>query len=147
MPPPGRRAASRTVRGPLVAMAVLALGGGAYLVAVTPPTPDSLYPKCVMYQATGLHCPGCGSGRAAHAALNGRVLQALAYNPFAVVLLPSLAVAGLVSFARWMTGRPGRSEYLISARWILTLAVVLVLFTVLRNIPVKPFSLLAPHEL
>jgi hypothetical protein len=145
-PSPDRR--TRTaVRGVLAAMAVLALGGVVYVLATTPPTPDSFYPKCMMYQATGLHCPGCGTGRATHAALNGRFLQAFAFNPFAVVLLPAVAVAVLVSLARWVTGRLGRSGFLVGGRWVLLLAVALVLFTVLRNIPVEPFTLLAPHEL
>jgi hypothetical protein len=128
-------------------MAALALAGAVYFIAATPPTPDSLYPKCTLYQATGLHCPGCGAGRAAHAALNGRFAQAFAYNPIAVVLLPAVAVVVLVRVARWALGRPPRDGYLLSGRTILVLAAGLLLFMVLRNIPAEPFTLLAPHEI
>jgi hypothetical protein len=130
-----------------VAIAALALAGAVYVITVTPPTPDSFYPKCTLYQATGLHCPGCGAGRAAHSALNGQFVQALAYNPVAVVLLPAVAVVVLVRIARWALGRPPRNGYLLSGRTILVLAVGLLLFMLLRNIPAEPFTLLAPHEL
>lgn len=145
-PTPDRR--TRTVvRGVLGAMAVLALGGVVYLLATTPPTPDSFYPKCMMYQTTGLHCPGCGTGRAAHAALNGRLVQALAFNPFAVVLLPLVIGVVLVRLGRWSRGRTVGNDLWIDGRWIWLLAVALIVFTVLRNIPAEPFTLLAPHEL
>lgn len=136
-PQPRQRLA---VRGGLLLMALAAVSGLTYLLATTPPTPDSFYPKCTMYQATGIHCPGCGTGRAVHAALNGRVRQAFAYNPVAVVLLPAVAVAVLASLA-------GVNRNPLNGRWILLLAVVLIVFTVLRNLPFYPLTLLAPHDL
>ncbi|QDU21524.1 DUF2752 domain-containing protein [Urbifossiella limnaea] len=145
-PPPDRR--TRTaVRGALVGIAVLALGGVVSLIATTPPTPDSFYPKCTLYQATGLHCPGCGAGRAAHAALNGRVAQAFAYNPVAVLLLPVVVVVALVQTVQWARGRPTRTRIIVSGRWIMALAVALIVFMLLRNLPWYPFTLLAPHDL
>ncbi len=145
-PSPNRRTRV-AVRGALAAMAVLAAGGVVFLLATTPPTPDSFYPKCMMYQATGLHCPGCGTGRSAHAALNGRLAQAFAFNPFAVVLLPVVAGVVLYRLGRWALGRPAGNDLWIDGRWIWLLAVALLVFTVLRNIPVEPLTLLAPHEL
>ena len=144
--PPGRRV-TFAVRGALVLMAVLFTAGVVYVLATTPPTPDSFYPKCTLYQATGIHCPGCGAGRAAHAALNGRLAQAFAYNPVAVVLLPVVGVVILLQLGRWLTGRKPPRAFVLDGRWIMLLAVVLILFMVLRNVPVYPFTLLAPHEL
>lgn len=135
------------VRAALAALATLALAGVAYIIATTAPTNDSIYPKCVAYQLTGLHCPGCGAGRAAHAALNGRLAQALAYNPFAVVLLPLLVAAGLIGVGRWVADCPPRDRYRIGSRWVLGLAIALILYTVARNVTHYPFTLLAPHEL
>jgi hypothetical protein len=144
--PPDRRL-KLVDRGALALLTVLFAAGVVNVLATTPPTPDSFYPKCMLYQATGIHCPGCGAGRAAHAALNGRFAQAFAYNPVAVALLPVVGVVVLVQLGRWMTGRPASRTVVLGGRWIMLLAVVLILFMVLRNIPVEPFTLLAPHEL
>src|SRR5580700_9259192 len=61
-----------------------------YTLAVIPPTETSFYPRCLSHSLTGLNCPGCGTTRALHALLNGRIVQALAYNPLAFMLLPAI---------------------------------------------------------
>lgn len=147
-PPPGPPRAGRAwVRAVLVLFAAAGLGGVAYLVAAEPPTRDSLYPKCTLYKFTRLHCPGCGTGRAAHFALNGHLQTAAKYNPFAVVLLPVVAFAVARSAVRWVRGRATRSDRPLWSGWIMALAVALVVYGVARNLPWSPFTLLAPAEL
>jgi len=141
------RRISRTriaVRTTLVCFVLVALGFIAYLVAVTPPTPDSFYPKCVLYQATGIHCPGCGAGRAAHAVLNGQFLEALRFNVYALVAVPLLFAASVRWAWRWVTGSRPAPRRVVDARWIKLLLVAILLFWLLRNVPVYPFILLAP---
>lgn len=148
-PPPAAphpRRPATGVRAGLVLLAAAGLGGVAYLAAAHPPTPDSFYPKCTFHQATGLHCPGCGTGRAAYFALNGRVGTAARYNPFALVLLPLVAVVAVRSAVDWVRGRPARRRLLWSG-WIWLLAVALVVYGVMRNLPWPPFNALAPPEL
>src|SRR5262245_60734459 len=135
------------VRGTLLVFAAAALAAVGYLIAVTPPTPDSLYPKCVLYQTTGLHCPGCGGGRAAHSLLNGRVLTAMRFNVFAVFALPVLALILIRAAVCRAFAIPTRRRKPLPAWCIWLLFVALVTFGVLRNIPVYPFTLLAPYEL
>lgn len=145
-----RRSSGRVciaVRATLLGFTLLGGGFVAYLIASHPPRPDSLYPKCMLHQLTGLHCPGCGTGRAAHAALNGRLVQALAFNPVAVVLLPVVAGVVLYRAGRWALGRPVGNDLWVDSRWVWLLAGSLLVFAVLRNVPVEPFTLLAPHEL
>lgn len=105
------------------------------------PEQSAWLPKCPLHWLTGWHCPGCGSTRAAHALLHGDVGRAMANNPLAVGGVPIVLAFGLWSRRQfgpqWTTA--------ISFRWILLLVAVLVVFTVLRNVPVYPLNLLAPH--
>jgi hypothetical protein len=100
----------------------------------------------MLYRTTGLHCPGCGLTRAVHAALNGNFSQALAYNVLAPLLLPLVALAAGSSLWHWVWGTTPRARR--PRTWVpLVIGIVVGLFVVLRNIPVYPFTLLAPHEI
>jgi len=78
-----------------------------------------------------------------HALLYGDFLQAWAMNPLTVILLPFL-IYGLMSEALiGMRGR-GLPQPAFSAGQIRVLFAVIVLFGVVRNLPVQPFALLAP---
>jgi hypothetical protein len=116
----------------LVSGAVLAVSG-LYLVAHFDPAQPGWFPRCYLYVATGLYCPGCGITRSLHALLHGDLAAAISWNPL-VVVLPLIGGVCLVR-RRWM-----------SQRWFGPVACsALILFTVLRNIPAWPFLLLAPH--
>ena len=92
-------------------------------------------PPCVFRKATGIFCPGCGSTRALRALLGGDFLAALRYNPFSIAVLfalPTLLVLRRPKF-RAVYYRLG----------VVVCAVVLV-FTVLRNLPFPAFDFLRP---
>ncbi len=100
-------------------------------------------PPCYFYAITGLHCPGCGATRAVTALLNGDISSALSFN---WLLFPTLAV--LVGLIGWkslslinLATNPFRSTQV--ERVVAVLALALVAFGVLRNIP--GLELLAPH--
>lgn len=96
------------------------------------PATSGLFPPCPFHRLTGLYCPGCGSLRGVHHLLHGRIAAALSLNPLMVFFIPVL-VAMLLK-PRW-TQRP----------WVPWAAfAVLVVYGVIRNIPVRPFTLLAP---
>lgn len=139
----------RLVRGTLLAFAGLAVAVGLYVLAVVPPTQSSIYPGCQLYQLTGLHCPGCGTTRALHALLNADPEQALAYNPFAFVALPLLAWFLVQSFWFWFWDRPlpPRTRTFWTRYGPLVIGGLLLAYAILRNVPIYPFTLLAPHEL
>jgi hypothetical protein len=133
--------------GLLVVLATLSAGALCYVAAV-PPDDNSPYPKCQLHSLTGLHCPGCGMTRSLHSILNGQFLQAMAYNLLSPILLPFLAITAVRSLWAWAWGekRSPRRRWLPS--WMpLVIGTVLLTFAVVRNIPVYPFTLLAPHEL
>ena len=105
----------------------------AVVVFAFDPMRVSLFPPCPLHQYTGLWCPGCGTTRAMHQLLHGNVAAAFRFNPLAISLLP---VIGYLAIRR--------EEQVMKPVWIWTLLGVVVAFGVLRNIPVYPFTLLAP---
>jgi hypothetical protein len=97
------------------------------------PAVSRFFPPCLLHEATGLYCPGCGSLRSLHQLLNGHPGRAFSLNPLLILSLPILALAPFV-----------RSRlYRASAAW--TAFAVLLVYGILRNIPHWPFTLLAPH--
>jgi hypothetical protein len=105
----------------------------AVVVFAFDPSRVSLFPPCPLHHYTGLWCPGCGTTRAMHQLLHGNVAAAFRYNPLAISLLPVIGYLGI-----------RREEQTMKPVWIWTLLGVVVTFGILRNIPVYPFTLLAP---
>ncbi len=98
----------------------------------THPTQTKWLPQCLLYRFTGILCPGCGNTRALHALLHGRIRESLGYN---VLLIPF----GILFFVLlWKPSIMNRN----SVFWGILATVFL--FTILRNIPCYPFTLLAP---
>jgi len=136
------------VRGTLVVFAVLGITAGLVVLGVFPPTANSWYPKCNLYQTTGLHCPGCGMTRAVHAALNGEIRQAVAQNVLVFVLIPYLIFYLLRTLWWYLWQLPKKPGWFRWPNWFTYLILALLLaFTVARNIRVEPFTSLAPQEL
>lgn len=134
------------VRACLLLLAGLGLAAGFVVVALIPPTPTSFYPKCLSYQVTGTHCPGCGTTRALHALLNGQLTQAVSYNLFALIALPYVLFSTCRSAWYWAWGEHARS-IVFPPKVMWSFVAFVILFWILRNVPVYPFTLLAPHEL
>jgi hypothetical protein len=122
----------RAVTLQFAALALLLLAA-AVILYLFPPEKTAFYPKCLLFQATGWQCPGCGGLRAAHHLLHGHFATAFHYNPLLVGLAPLLAGLGaLLLLARW-TGKPVPYPFRHPA-WIWVLVAALVLFGVLRNV-------------
>lgn len=106
------------------------------------PSMVSILPPCLFHELTGLHCPGCGATRAVHQLLHGHLLAAFRYNPLFIIALPFISYALVLD----ALGIKKRSMVDILTRpkvgWFI-LAVVIA-FWILRNIPIYPFTLLAP---
>ncbi|MBE0535989.1 MAG: DUF2752 domain-containing protein [Phycisphaerae bacterium] len=128
-------------------VAVCLLGGAAALLAVMlfafDPATSGWFPPCLLYAATGLYCPGCGSLRGLHALLHGDILGALDLNAFMVVSLPFIAYSILRGCTEAVFGSAPRPVFL-RAGWIWTMLAAIVTYGILRNVPVWPFTMLAP---
>ncbi|MHC3473947.1 DUF2752 domain-containing protein [Streptomyces sp. 7R007] len=107
-------------------------GAFAYVGAVDPNQPGH-YPVCPLYRLTGLYCPGCGGLRSAHAFVHGDLLTALRDNAPAVLGCLGFAVLWTVWVVRAARGRRLRIEPGPAHLW--TLGVLLLVFTVVRNLP------------
>jgi hypothetical protein len=110
------------------------------------PATSGLFPPCPFRALTGWYCPGCGSLRAFHQLLHGNLRTAFALNPFAVMSLPLLAYGMLSDALLVLRGRELPLIFLPGAA-IRGLAVAIVAFGILRNIPFYPLNLLAPGGL
>lgn len=100
---------------------------------------------CLLYRLTGIYCPGCGSGRAARCLLHLDIAQAADQNLLFVILLPFLAYYLIKQYIFYVTGRDVLPFFEIGYRGSVALLIVIVLFQILRNIPVFPLSYLAPN--
>jgi hypothetical protein len=98
-------------------------------------------PPCPLHALTGFFCPGCGSTRALYYLLHGHLFAALGENALAVILFPFVVYELIALLTRRLPSLSARLRP--SSLW--TLLTVVILFAVLRNIPV--FHLLAPTDI
>jgi hypothetical protein len=136
------------VRGRIFSAAIVTGAGVLALILFigNPEGRASIIPPCPLYFFTRIFCPGCGTARAMHQLLHGHLLSALAYNPLTVLFAPLLLYVLCSHILIIVRGR-GLSEPNLPARGIWALFGLILIYWILRNIPVYPFALLAPHSL
>lgn len=92
-------------------------------------------PPCLILEATGLYCAGCGGQRMFYALLRGDFPAAFFHNPFLFCLLPLVCGYLLWEALRYLK----KQRPLYKSRrflWLFGMILVLaVIFTVLRNLP------------
>jgi len=113
-------------------VAMAALAGLVTVVYNFSPSEYSFYPRCPLYAATHLLCPGCGATRAFYSMLHGDFGAALHYNAMFTVLAPFL----LAWFAFWCHGmmRYDRVPRVVVPRGVAVgLGIAAVLFMIARN--------------
>jgi hypothetical protein len=119
---------------------------GLAAVSLWKPGTSVFLPPCPFHALLGLFCPGCGSTRMVYYLVHGELITSFRQNPLAFVFLPFVAVklvSGVlpprfqVSFAFIDRIIPPRHQPMV-------LLVVVIAFTVLRNIPIWPACTLAP---
>lgn len=123
--------------------------GGLCLLAAAPlardlwPLVNELVPRCPFHVLTGLHCPGCGTWRALSAFVQGDWRLAAACNPILCLAVPLLAWEWCRPPASPVqsTAQPERRRFPATSRLVL---LVVCTYWILRNVPLFPFTLLAP---
>jgi hypothetical protein len=124
----------------MFALAVAAAVAAGWLVRTFDPAEHSFFPPCWLNRLTGLHCPGCGGTRAAHALLRGDVIGAVRFNALLVVGLPLFLLVFWKQLRAERRGAPGM-RYLAHVS-----AICLILFALARNIPSPETSPFAPPK-
>src|SRR5438270_9716221 len=143
---PGASPKSRRAAVPFICFSVLAVCSAT--LYFFDPAHFGFYPKCALYQSTGLLCPGCGSLRALHQLLHGHWAEALRFNALLVLFLPLAFLYGatyllLYRLPCYLLLEPmdrSKIERLqaftkIRPIWVWIGFVILVLFGVWRNLP------------
>ncbi len=109
----------------------------------TNPSGQSFFPKCPFHSITGLHCPGCGSQRALHDFLHGKILEGFQHNfLIGLALLVILYKAFLWIRSYFYPQKNNNLLYNPKTAWVILILVLV--FWILRNIPLSPFNILAP---
>jgi hypothetical protein len=106
------------------------------------PSDYGFIPSCVFYKMTGLYCPGCGSMRAMHFLLTGSIFLSLRCNPLVIFLFPLI----IFLLIKWLYAIFGQKELTFRGLQYIYwgVLVVIVLFFIIRNIPVRAFDFLRP---
>ena len=131
--PAGDCAAHGKHRGRLygaIGSGVLLAGALAYVGLADPHNTNSVYPLCPFKLLTGWNCPFCGGLRMVHDMLHGDFAAAINDNIFALVGLPLLV--------GWMVFRYRRGRSSVPIAMLVTITVLTIAWTVLRNLPGFP---------
>ncbi len=107
------------------------------------PTVYNFFPKCPFLRLTGFQCPGCGSQRAVHQILRGNLLTGIRHNYLFLVLFLVLGYQLLIFFLNKYSSKK-HTNLLHKSALIKAIAIIIILFWVFRNIPIFPFTELAP---
>lgn len=113
-----------------IASGALLTGALGYIGLVDPHNPHSVYPLCPFKLLTGWNCPFCGGLRMVHDLLHGDFVAAINDNIFALVGIPLLA--------GWLVLRYRQGRSLMPAPVSVTIMVLAIAWTVLRNLPGFP---------
>jgi len=138
------------IRFVILIITCLLLAAAVFFVCRVDPGKNPFGPICSFYGITGLYCPGCGMTRSLYAVMGGHFGEAFSYNPlwpfFALLVLGSLCLWFYFLLTRKNPFNPVNRFLAKHPRYCLITAIVIILFWVLRNIPVFPFTVLAPAQ-
>lgn len=129
MAPSAPVSSRRRLYGGLGTGALVAAGLG-YVGIGNPHRPDFFFPACPFRVLTGWNCPACGGLRMTHDLLHGDLGAAAVDNVFLLVGLPLLLA--------WILVRWRRRQSLLPVPAIVVIAVAMIMWTVVRNLPGFP---------
>lgn len=121
-----------------IGIPLIVIGLIVYLYGYGSPFP------CAFYQLLSVYCTGCGAGRAAFDLIHFDILGALGHNMLFTLVSPFVAYYIIKIYIRITFNKDPLPFFNISLKLGYIILLVVVVFTILRNIPVFPFSMLAP---
>lgn len=118
--------------------------GLAVLFFILDPNNSELFPKCIFHSLTGCYCPGCGSQRAIHSLLHLDFYGVIGNNFLFIPALLLIIYHYLHSVLnKWFLWKLPNVFYFKKTPWIIF--GVILIFWIIRNISIYPFSILAPN--
>ena len=101
------------------------------------------FPSCPLYSISGIYCPGCGSQRAMHDLLHLNIVGAIGHN---MLIVPAIIVVVYNYTIKLLENKRGAVLYnfMYEPKAPIIVFMVIMVFWILRNIPVWPFDKLAP---
>ncbi|MBK9249805.1 MAG: DUF2752 domain-containing protein [Ignavibacteria bacterium] len=100
-------------------------------------------PRCPFFWATGYYCPGCGTTRGLHRLLHGDFIGALHANILMIVTVPYILYS-FISYLFLNILSKNLPPIIFKPIVVQLLAAFTIVFWLVRNIPVYPFTLLIP---
>jgi len=128
---------------PLIILGVLMFFGMLTLYFFWDPSYSNIFPKCPFYSITGIYCPGCGSQRTAHNILNGNILEGIRHN-YLIALLALVLLYQTFMFIMSKVLNKDVDNLLHKSKVTNGILILIILFWILRNINLFPFTELAP---
>lgn len=124
---------------------LLLIAGGVVYYNFNPASSSGWAPTCTFHELTSYNCPGCGGQRALHSLLHGHILEAMRFNILYALGFPFLVYLYFFCVEVYILGNKKLSaNFLFSPRTGIIIAITVVVFFLLRNIPVWPFIYLSP---
>lgn len=127
----------------LIIFGVLLFFGILALYFYWNPSDSNLFPKCPLYSTTGIYCPGCGSQRAAHQILNGNIIEGIRHN-YLIGLLVIVLLYQVFTYIMNDMFNKNIPNLLHKSKVTFSILIIIILFWILRNINLFPFTELAP---
>ncbi len=125
------------------AAGVVAMAAGSGAVAYFDPSTHHFFPVCPLYAITGFACPGCGLTRGFHALFHADIPRAMHFNALIFVWAVIFSYIGVSSILLAVRGK-GLPMWPTNPRFMWAFMIVLLVFGVLRNLPIYPFTTLFP---
>jgi hypothetical protein len=110
------------------------------------PAKYDVFPKCPFHTLTGLNCPGCGSQRAIYSLLHGDFKKAISYNLLLVIGIPFVLICFYYKMRSLILRKDLRWNLVHYPLALKIFFVVVILFWVIRNIPIYPFTCLSAER-
>ena len=108
------------------------------------PSKSYLFPKCPFLTATGYYCTGCGSQRALHDLLHLDIKGVARHNLLFIPAFLLIAYHWIRSYIP-LKNKATLPDIIYHPKTPILLFAIITLFTILRNISIYPFTLLAPE--
>jgi len=111
-----------------------------------PSEKENLYVSCTFKNVTGWDCAGCGGQRALHHLLHLDWENAIQYNALLIILMPYFLVLIFYTIKDFIYGTGYPKNFWFSGKMAMIFVALILIYTIVRNLPFFPFTLLAAPE-